>query len=184
MNASNGTGSRHSYDHKTDWSDDHYSCGEYYEDEDLYDDNGLDEEGLDEEGVEEEGSADEDLVDEDLHQYRPSWGAVMVACLTCFALGSFLFSGADESDIENRLSRLEGAVHLVASVTPMPLSATSLTAQPVIIDPPVIIDREANRLVAPETIFKREALASETISTPLKPIGQIKLELDADGEAS
>ncbi|WP_057463934.1 hypothetical protein [Pseudovibrio sp. POLY-S9] len=165
MNASNGTGSKHSYDHKTDWSDDHYSCGEYYEDEDLYDDN-----GLDEKGVEEEGSADEDLVDEDLHQYRPSWGAVMAACLTCFALGSFLFSGADESDIENRLSRLEGAVHLVASVTPMPLSATSLTALPVIIDPPVIIERETSRLAAPEMIFKREALAAQPAAVPLEPV--------------
>ncbi|MGH0004643.1 hypothetical protein ACQU0X_31650 [Pseudovibrio ascidiaceicola] len=125
MNASNGAGSKHSYDHQADGSDDHYSFGDYYEGEELYDDNGLEEEGF-----EEEGSTDEDLVDEDLHQYRPSWGAVMAACLTCFVLGSFLFSGSDVSELENRLSRLEGAVHLVASVTPTPLSATSLIAQP------------------------------------------------------
>lgn len=124
MNVSNGAGSKHSYDHQADGSDDHYSCGDYYEGENFYD-----EEGFEEEDFDEEGSTDEDLVDEDLHKDRPSWGAVMAACLTCFVLGSFLFSGSDVSELENRLSRLEGAVHLVASVTPTPLSATSLTAQ-------------------------------------------------------
>ncbi|KZL20420.1 hypothetical protein PsAD2_01463 [Pseudovibrio axinellae] len=129
MNASNGAASRRVYDHQADWSDGHYFSQyfshDYQDDENLYD-----EEGLEEEGLEEEGSTDEDLVEEDFQLSRPSWGAVIAACLTCFVLGSFLFSGSDVSDLENRLSRLEGAVHLAASLTPTPLSATSLTAQP------------------------------------------------------
>lgn len=163
MKVSNRAGSKNSYDNQVDWMHDPYTPDEYYEEMEHYSgyEPYVDED--EDEDAEEAGSASDDL-----HSYRPSWGVVTAACLSCFVLGSFLFSGSDVSDIENRLSRLEGAVHLVASVTPL----SSASARPVYIEPPFIIDRQANRVASPDAIFKKEAVSIETPATPLKPVGE------------
>ncbi|KZL20421.1 hypothetical protein PsAD2_01464 [Pseudovibrio axinellae] len=113
--------------------------------------------------------------------------ALIVMAPVMFFLAIQTFVGSDTDSTVPRLSGLSSRIEYIAREQGVSLpQAVQITppAPPVFIAPPVIIERETSRLAAPEAIFRKEALASETVATPLNPDEQARSELDVDGEAN
>ncbi|MGH0004355.1 hypothetical protein ACQU0X_30165 [Pseudovibrio ascidiaceicola] len=103
--------------------------------------------------------------------------AMVGACLV--VIGTTLFGADDTAGLERQIAYLQNTVKYVAEEQgvsfPQAVPLATRTFQPsrpprIVIDPPVIIEREVSRHAVPEAIFKNEAVAAQPVTAALEPV--------------